>query len=45
MSFVSGKENIEEGSADEAWFILSNLNSLEQALNAYQIFLGLSQTG
>ncbi len=31
MSFVSGKENIEEGSADEAWFILSNLNSLDQA--------------
>ncbi len=36
MLSVNGKENIEEGSADEAWFILTNLNSLDESLNAYQ---------
>ncbi len=43
MLYVSGKENIEEGSADEAWFILTNLNTLDKALNAYQKRFGIEE--
>ena len=43
MLSVNGKENIEEGSADEAWFILTNLNGLDAALNAYQKRFGIEE--
>ena len=43
MLSVNGKENIEEGSADEAWFILTNLNSLDESLNAYQKRFGIEE--
>ncbi len=43
MLSVNGKENIEEGSADEAWLILTNLNSLDESLNAYQKRFGIEE--